>query len=137
MYNENDNPYNNFLGIMREQGEINNPVPFLIGEVKTANPLTVAIGDFVLERKDLKINKFLLKNYQRRLNLATTGATGVTMTKSGGGGDDAFASHAHDQNTIGIPAGTYTTLDDFAVGDEVLILVSADKQQYIIVCTLL
>ena len=28
MYNENDNPYNNFLGIMREQGEINNPVPF-------------------------------------------------------------------------------------------------------------
>ena len=127
MYNENDNPYNNFLGIMREQGEINNPVPFLIGEVKTANPLTVAIGDFVLERKDLKINSFLLKNYQRRLNLATTGATG----------DDAFASHAHDQNTIGIPAGTYTTLDDFAVGDEVLILVSADKQQYIIVCTLL
>ena len=101
MYNENDNPYNNFLGIMREQGEINNPVPFLIGEVKTANPLTVAIGDFVLERKDLKINSFLLKNYQRRLNLATTGATGVTNTKSGGGGDDAFASHAHDQNTIG------------------------------------
>ena len=44
MYNENDNPYNNFLGIMREQGEINNPVPFLIGEVKTANPLTVAMG---------------------------------------------------------------------------------------------
>ena len=128
MYNENDNPYNNFLGIMREQGEINNPVPFLIGEVKTANPLTVAIGDFVLERKDLKINSFLLKNYQRRLNLATTGATGVTKTKSGGGDD---------QNTIGIPAGTYTTLDDFAIGDEVLILVSADKQQYIIVCTLL
>ena len=85
----------------------------------------------------MKINSFLLKNYQRRLNLATTGATGVTNTKSGGGGDDAFASHAHDQNTIGIPAGTYTTLDDFAVGDEVLILVSADKQQYIIVCTLL
>ena len=60
MYNENDNPYNNFLGIMREQGEINNPVPFLIGEVKTAYPLTVAIGDFVLERKDLRNNSILL-----------------------------------------------------------------------------
>lgn len=137
MYNEKDNPYNNFLGIMREQGEMNNPVPFLIGEVKTANPLTVAIGDIVLERKDLKINSFLLKGYQRRWNLATTTATGVTGERSGGGGDASFASHSHDQHTLGVPDGTFTTLDDFAAGDEVLILMSQDQQQYILVCKLL
>ena len=131
-----DNPYLSIIGMMQKHGKAFNVSPFLIGKVMKTEPLTVQVGDIPIERKNMKINTFLLKGYQRRWSLATTKADGSTDSQSGGGGDSAFASHAHGQETIGIPDGTFTTLDDFKVGDEVLLLVSADGQQYILLCRL-
>ena len=131
-----DNPYYSLIGMMQDEGKVFNPTPFFIGKVTATEPLTVQVGDIPIERKSMKINTFLLKGYQRRWNLALTEAIGSTDSQSGGGGDSAFASHAHGQETIGIPDGTFTALDDFKVGDEVLLLVSADGQQYVLLCKL-
>lgn len=137
MANSEDNPFLSMIGIMRAQGEINNPVPFYIGTVATVSPLSVRIGDITIGRELMKVNTFLLKGYSRRMRLAETAATGQTEEKSGGGGGyEAFSSHSHQQKTIGIPDGTYTTLDDFSEGEEVLLLMSADQQQFILLCKL-
>ncbi len=133
---DEDDPFFSIIGIMRAEGAAGNPVPFLIGTISSTDPLIVRVGENQIGRENLKINTFLLKGYQRRLQLATTQAVGQTGSRSGGGNDEAFSSHNHDQNTIGIPDGTFTTLDDFAVGDEVLLLVSTDKQQFILLCKL-
>ncbi len=135
--NPEDNPYNNFLDIMRKAGADLINAPYFIGTVISAAPLKIQVGELEIERKSLKINSFLLKDYQRRWNLALTEAVGQTDSQSGGGGDESFSSHAHNQQTIGVPDGTFTTLDDFFVGDEVLLLRSADGQQYILICKLL
>lgn len=134
--NRADDPFLSLIGMMRKEGEESNPVPFFIGEVTAAEPLTVQVGDIPITRESMKINTFLLKGYQRRWSLATTEAAGETASASGGSGDSSFASHSHGQKTIGVPDGTFTTLDDFRVGDEVLLLVSADGQQYILLCKL-
>lgn len=135
--NNEDNPFFTMVGLMREWGKAENPVPFLIGTVVSAEPLTVKVGDITIDRSSMKINSFLLRGYQRRLRLDTTAATGQTAERGGGGGGyEAFSSHSHEQSTIGVPDGTYTTLDDFFVGEEVLLLRSADQQQFILLCKL-
>lgn len=132
-----DNPFFTLAGIMQGQREANKTVPFLIGTVVTAAPLAVKVGDITIDRSSMKINSFLLRGYQRRLRLDTAVATGQTAERGGGGGGyEAFSSHSHEQSTIGVPDGTFITLDDFAAGDEVLLLQSEDQQQYILVCKL-
>lgn len=114
---EADNPYYNFAEMMRG-GKPNMGAPFLIGTVTAIEPLTVKAGDIPITRKNMKINSQLLAGYTRRMNLSTTAATGATS------------------GSISIPSGSYTTLDGFSVGDEVLLLVSEDGQQYILLCKL-
>lgn len=108
----------------------------MIGKVETAAPLRIQAEDILITRENMKINTFLLAGYTRRWRLAETNATGITAETAGGGSYEAFSSHAHAQSTLGIPDGTFTTLDDFAVGDEVLLLESRDQQQYILLCKL-
>lgn len=132
-----DNPFFTIIGMMKGQKEDNDSVPFLIGTVVSAAPLAVKVGDITIDRSSMKINSFLLRGYQRRLRLDTTAATGQTAERGGGGGGyEAFSSHSHEQSTIGVPDGTFTTLDDFFVGEEVLLLRSADQQQFILLCKL-
>jgi len=136
MASKEDDPFYSIIETMREQGRTDNPVPFLIGTVAGTNPLKIKTGEIIIGRERIKINTFLLAGYRRRLRLDTTAATGQTAERGGGGGYEAFSSHSHGQSTIGVPDGTFTTLDDFFVGDEVLLLQSADQQQYILLCKL-
>ena len=131
-----DDPFYSMIGMMRKEGMVGNTVPFLIGTISSTDPLLVRVMGNQIGRENLKINTFLLEGYERRMQLATTQAVGQTTSRSGGGGYDAFASHEHAQSTIGIPDGTFTTMDAFAIGDEVLLLVSEDGQQYVLVCKL-
>ncbi len=135
--NAADDPYFNWLEMMRREGAAAVDAPYLIGTVLSVSPLKVQVGELEIERKRLKINSFLLTGYARRWNLALTDAIGQTDSQAGGGHYEAFSAHAHGQETIGVPDGTFTTLDDFFVGDEVLLLRSADGQQYILICKLL
>lgn len=130
-----DNPYNNFLEAMQTMGA--RDAPYFIGTILSASPLKIQVGELEIGRKQCKINRFLLAGYTRRWSLAETTATGQTAAKGQGGSSyEAFSSHSHAQSTIGIPDGAYTTLDDFVVGEEVLLLRSADGQQYILLCKL-
>ena len=135
MSSAEDNPYLSFIEMMRKAcGGVS---PFLIGKVTATAPLTVQVGDIPITRKNMKINKHLMTGYARQMRLDSTNATGATAAESYSTNDEeAFRSHSHGQQTIGIPNGTFTTLDDFSVGDEVLLLVSADGQQFILLCKL-
>jgi hypothetical protein len=123
------------VGVIKQEGTVQG-ASFLIGHIASTAPLVVKIGDISITRQDMKINQYLLKGHRRRYSLATTTATGVTGSRSGGSGDDSFASHNHDMNTVGIPSGEYTTLDDFSVGEAVLMLRSEDQQIFVLVCKL-
>ena len=49
MTNE-DNPYGNFLEIIRKEAHADGDAPFFIGTVVQPNPLIVKIGDLQIER---------------------------------------------------------------------------------------
>lgn len=129
-----DNPFITTIKLMRQNGEINNPTPFFIGEVISASPLLIQVGDIQLEREDVLINEMLLSGYERKLELHTTNATGQTASSSGGSGYAEYASHSHSISNIAIKDGTYKTLDDFLKGDKLVLLMSQDQQQFIVLC---
>ena len=133
-----DDPYQSLVQIFREEGGAGLPEsPYYIGEVVTSAPLVIKIGDLQIEQKNMKINAYLLPGYSRQMSLTITGASGQTREESGAGGSyDAFASHSHSMGTVGFPNGTMTTLDTLKVGTKVLMLASADQQQFIVICPL-
>ena len=120
MTNE-DNPYGNFLEIIRKEAHDNGDAPFFIGTVVQPNPLIVKIGDLQIEQENMKVNQALLAGYSRRMSMGTAGATGST-TKGDG------------ISSIGISGGTFTTQDGLKAGEQVVLLKSGDGQQYILLC---
>lgn len=129
-----DNPFITTIKLMRQNGEVNNPTPFFIGEVTSITPLIIQVGDIQLEREDVLINEILLAGYERKLELYTTNATGQTVNSSGGSGYAEYASHSHGISNIAIKDGTYKTLDDFTKGDKLVLLMSQDQQQFVVLC---
>ena len=108
MTNE-DNPYGNFLEIIRKEAHADGDAPFFIGTVVQPNPLIVKIGDLQIERENMKVNQALLASYSRRMSMGTAGATGIS-------------------------GGTFTTQDGLKAGEQVVLLKSGDGQQYILLC---
>lgn len=129
-----DDPYNTIVQSMREEGAASNPTPFFVGEVLTPNPLLIQVGDIQLEREDVLINEMLLSGHTRKLQLEHTSVTGDTTASSGGSGYAEYASHSHSINDMAIASGTYITLDDFQSGDKLVLLMSQDQQQFIVLC---
>ncbi|NSB17430.1 DUF2577 domain-containing protein [Clostridium beijerinckii] len=74
-----------FLLMMRDEGSKNNPPMLQLGQVKSINPLQIALGDLPLFEENLYINRFLL-DYDET----------VVATTSAGGSD----SHTHDITAI-------------------------------------
>ena len=74
MTNE-DNPYGNFLEIIRKEAHVDGDAPFFIGTVVQPNPLIVKIGDLQIEQENMKVNQALLAGYSRRMSMGTAGAT--------------------------------------------------------------
>lgn len=131
----NSNPFMDLAGVIGGAGATKG-ASFFIGHVASVAPLVVETGDISISREDMKINQYLLKGHKRRYSLTETTATGITENRSGGSFAESFSSHNHDMNTIGIPDGEYTTLDDFYVGETVLMLCSEDQQTFVLVCKL-
>lgn len=131
MSSAEDNPYLSIIEMMRKAGSGGSP--FLIGKVTATAPLTVQVGDIPITRKNMKINSMLLSGYSRSIAIGETGATGTTGNTSGGSNEASFASHGHSIQSVGIPDGRMVWTDGLQVGDEVLLQVSADGQQYILI----
>lgn len=54
------NPYNDIISIIRNQGSHSNPVPFLLGKVKSVSPLLIIVDGQQFTRANFKINKLLI-----------------------------------------------------------------------------
>ena len=76
MTNE-DNPYGNFLEIIRKEAHADGDAPFFIGTVVQPNPLIVKIGDLQIERENMKVNQALLASYSRRMSMGITFSTAI------------------------------------------------------------
>ncbi|MBR4934501.1 MAG: DUF2577 family protein [Anaerotignum sp.] len=102
-----DDPYQSIVEMMREEGGADKGAsPYFIGEVVTASPLVIKIGDLQIERKNIKVNAFLLSGYTRRMSITSIGFS------------------------------TCTTQDSLSAGTKVLMVQSADQQQFIVICPL-
>ena len=122
--NDNDNPYVSLIEGMRVEGSVNNPVPFMIGIVKSTSPLIVQVGEIEFDEEDLLINDFLLAGYKRKVKINASSVSGNVITEHGG-----------TLNSFNMSSGELETLDDvFKKGDRVVALISQDQQQIVIIC---
>lgn len=108
LLDKKDDPYLSFIAMMREQGNKDNPVPFLVGKVISASPLLIQAGSIQLEREDLLINEMILSGYKRNVNIKP----------------EASSEYKAE----------IETKDDFKVNDQVILLMSQDQQQFVLIC---
>lgn len=117
-----DNPYLNFAEMMnKNKGK--NIVPFFIGKIISDNPLLIQAGNIQLERDDLLINEFLLKNHKRKVHI-----------KSKNMDADLDSKKDFKVSDIDMYESEIETEDDFKAGDQVVLLMSTDQQQFVLLC---
>lgn len=144
-----DNPYSGILEMMQEQGMKNNPPTICLGEVITPEPLTIKTEELVLEHDDVLVSDVLVGGYKRELAETGQGTTSIngtlsssTQNRSGGSGEDSFASHNHAINNSANLSGTYTREGQIQCefkpylkkGDLLAMMPTANRQQYIVLC---
>jgi len=123
-----DNPYSKLIEQMKKQGATSNPPSVQIGEVISPNPLTIRIGDLQIDKDNILIADYLLKDYKRKIKIPEVVATGETNNVSVGD----HATHKHSVDKIGINEVEIIYLDTFKQGDKLAVLSTEDKQTYII-----
>ncbi len=74
-----NNPYSDLLGIMAQQGAVNNPPGLLLGTVKSMNPLVVAVNGVELNESFIKVVEHL-KPHTRQAKL--NGNFNITLINS-------------------------------------------------------
>lgn len=123
-----ENPYSKMIEIMQKQGSTSNPPAIEIGEVISPNPLTVKIGDLQVDKDNILIADYLLKEYKRKIKVPKVTATGETNSASVGD----HGTHKHSVDEIGINEVEITFLDTFKQGDKLAIIPTSDRQTFII-----
>jgi hypothetical protein len=123
-----DNPYSKLIEQMKKQGATSNPPSVQIGEVISPNPLTIRIGDLQIDKDNILIADYLLKDYKRKIKIPEVVATGETNNVSVGD----HGTHKHSVDKIGINEVEIIFLDAFKQGDKLAVLSTEDKQTYII-----
>ncbi len=124
-----DNPYSKIIEQMKKQGASSNPPSIEIGEVISPNPLTIKIGDLQVDKDNILIADYLLKEYKRKIKVPKVTATGETNSASVGD----HGTHKHDVVKVGINEVELTFLDTLKQGDRLAVWPTEDKQTYIIV----
>jgi hypothetical protein len=123
-----DNPYSKLIEQMKKQGATSNPPSVQIGEVISPNPLTIRIGDLQIDKDNILMADYLLKEYKRKVKIPEATATGETNNVSVGD----HGTHKHSVDKIGINEVEIIFLDTFKQGDKLAVLSTEDKQTYII-----
>ncbi len=123
-----ENPYSKMVELMKKQGATSNPPSVQIGEVISPNPLTIRIGDLQIDKDNILIADYLLKDYKRKIKIPEVVATGETNNVSVGD----HGTHKHSVDKIGINEVEIIFLDTFKQGDKLAALSTEDKQTYII-----
>ena len=123
-----DNPYSKIIEQMKKQGASSNPPSIEIGEVILPNPLTIKIGDLQIDKDNILIADYLLKDYRRKVKIPEVTATGETNNVSVGD----HGTHKHSVDKIGVNEVEITFSDTLKQGDKLAILSTGDGQTYII-----
>lgn len=123
-----DNPYSKLIEQMKKQGATSNPPSVQIGEVISPNPLTIRIGDLQIDKDNILMADYLLKEYKRKVKIPEVTATGETNNVSVGD----HGIHKHSVEKIGINEVEITFLDTFKQGDKLAIIPTSDRQTFII-----
>ena len=61
-----ENPFNQLIGLMREEGKAYNPPSILLAEVISPSPLVIKVGDLQIDKDNLKVADYLLLDYKRQ-----------------------------------------------------------------------
>ena len=123
-----DNPYSKIIEQMKKQGASSNPPAIEIGKVISPNPLTIRIGDLQIDKDNILIADYLLKEYKRKIKIPEVTATGETNNVSVGD----HGTHKHNVIKVGVNEVEITFLDTLKQGDKLAILPTSDRQTYII-----
>lgn len=118
--------YIKLLKHMQEQGSKNNPPSIQLGEMVNSN--TLKIGDLQIDKSNLLIADYLLKDYKRKIKIPLVTATGITESQSVG----EHGSHSHNVTSIGINDVEINFNDTLKTGDIVAVIPTNDMQIYII-----
>lgn len=100
-----DNPYSKILEVTENEPDKNN---VMIGEVISASPLVVQIGDLSIYREDMLIADYLLSGYSRNYSTDRLIPNGSSI-------------------------GNIRYTDTINSGDKLAVLQTLDKQLYIII----
>jgi len=106
------NAYTNILSIMKEQG-YNKDSTFVVGTVVGIDPLSIDMGDYVLDQEDLFIAEHLTE-YDRKVTLKAEIVKGVTEEAN---------LHSHTLLPFEITEGTMTFHQLLEIDDRVLVLI--------------
>ena len=114
--NNLDNAYSGIIGIMREQGTKYNAPALMLGEVISANPLLIKVGDIQLDKDNLYVADYLMPGYSREASL--TGSISFSTSNVSGSTDEQTFSHSHnvDSHSHTVEAHSHTATVDDKVG---------------------
>ncbi|MBZ9615287.1 DUF2577 domain-containing protein [Clostridium estertheticum] len=113
-----NDPYSGILNHMRKQGAKYNAPGIQMGIVISSDPLIIKVGDLQIDKDNIFIADYLLKDYTRKISLPSTNAIGT----------------AGDQNisNISIPEAILNFKDGLKNNDTVIMFETEDAQKYII-----
>ncbi|MBW9158867.1 DUF2577 domain-containing protein [Clostridium tagluense] len=123
-----NDPYSGLVNHMREQGAKYNPPAIQIGIVISSDPLTIKVGDLQLDKDDILVADYLLKNYKLEINMPLTDGTGVISSSTVGDHGD----HTHTISKLGITKGIINSRIGLIKDDAVVMLATEDEQKYIV-----
>lgn len=112
------NPYSALINHMRTQGGKNNTPYVQIGLVVSPDPLTLKLGDLQIAKENLLVADYVLPNYERRINIPTTPASGNTTEGN--------------ITSVGVTDGVIKFTDGLRADDLVALISTLDEQTYII-----
>lgn len=128
-----EDPFIALYGMMQSAGGQSSPTA-TIGTIITPPPeITISYNGFTLNKNDIYINNWLLKDYYREYKGHIKSAT---QDRSGGSGDAQYESHNHDIDND-YTLTSYTT-DTLKKNDKVLLLPmtaeDGSTQKYVVMC---
>lgn len=132
------NPYSDIVKLMQQHGAKNNPYSIQLASVVTSSPLSILVGELLLNKENLLVADYLLKNYTRvyslsgNIKLSESGSLGPTDSVQVGD----HGSHAHTVTGISLDTNNTQsgdlTFTDTLLKDDLLAVVQANISKFII-----
>lgn len=121
-------PYSEMIKLMQQHGSKYNPPSIQLGEVTSISPLTIHTGDIQLNKNNLLVADYLLKDYSRNVSLESTSASGETDLQAVGD----HGSHKHGITSVNFQGPL--NLEDGLKKNDIVALIQMDTATFLILC---